>query len=85
MKKTILRVELKHQFSGELMRLYGCEQAFCTKDARDKSNKRKILTQSKKKSPAAMRKQIELQIMDQEDVSIEKVAKQFLVWVRNLK
>ena len=37
------------------------------------------LTQSKKKSPAAMRKEIELQIMDRGDVSIEKVAEQFLV------
>ena len=39
----------------------------------------KSLTQSKKKSPAAMRKEIELQIMDRGDASIEKVADQFLV------
>ena len=39
----------------------------------------KSLTHSKKKSPAAMRKEIELQIMNRGDVSIEKVAEQFLV------
>ena len=55
------------------------EQAICTKAVRNKSNKRTSLTQSKKKSPAAMRKEIELQIMDRGDVSIEKIAKQFLV------
>ena len=55
------------------------EQTICTKAVRNKSNKRKSLTQSKKKSPAAMRKETELQIMDRGDVSIEKVAKQFLV------
>ena len=55
------------------------EQAICTKAVRNKSNKRKSLTQSKKKSPAAMGKEIELQIMDRGDVSIEKVAQQFLV------
>ena len=35
------------------------EQTIYTKAVRHKSNKRKILTQSKKKSPAAMRKEIE--------------------------
>ena len=55
------------------------EQAICTKAVRNKSNKRKSLTQSKKKSPAAMRKEFELQIMDRGNVSIEKVAEQFLV------
>ena len=53
------------------------EQAICTKAVRNKSNKSTSLTQSKKKSPAAMRNQIELQIMDRGDVSIEKVAEQF--------
>ena len=57
----------------------GVEQAICSKDVRNKSNKRTSLTQSKKKSPAAMCKEIELQIMDRGDVSIEKVAEQFLV------
>ena len=55
------------------------EQAICTKAVRNKSNKCKSLTQSKKKSPVAMRKEIELQIMDRGNVSIEKVAEQFLV------
>ena len=36
------------------------EQAICTKAVRNKSNKLKCLAQSKKKSPAAMRKEIEL-------------------------
>ena len=54
------------------------QQAFCTKAARNKSSIRKSLTQSKKKSPAAMHKEIELQIMDRGDVSIEKVVEQFL-------
>ena len=35
------------------------EQAIYTKAVRNKSNKRKNLTQSKKKSPAAMHKEIE--------------------------
>ena len=35
------------------------EKAICTKAVRHKSNKRTCLTQSKKKSPAAMRKEIE--------------------------
>ena len=52
-------------------------QIILTKAFRHKSNKRKILTQLKKKPPAAMRKEIELQIMDRGDVSIEKVAEQF--------
>ena len=55
------------------------EQAICTNSVRNKSNKCKNLTQSKKKSFEAMRKEIELQIMDRGDASIEKVAKQFLV------
>ena len=55
------------------------ELAICTNAVRNKYNKRTSLTQSKKKSPAAMRKEIELQIMDRGDVSIEKVADQFLV------
>ena len=50
------------------------EQAICTKAVRNIFNKRKSLTQSKKKSPAAMHKEIELQIIDRGDVSIEKVA-----------
>ena len=50
------------------------EQAIFTKAVRNKSNKRKSLTQSKKKLPAAMRKEIELLIMDRGDVSIDKVA-----------
>ena len=54
------------------------EQAICTMAIRNKPNKRKSLTQSKKKSPAAIRKEIELQIMDRGDVSIEKVTEQFL-------
>ena len=55
------------------------ELAICTKAVRHKSNKRKSSTQSKKKSPAAMCKEIELQIKDRGDVSIEKDAVQFLV------
>ena len=55
------------------------EQAICTKAVRHKSNKRKNITQSKKKSPAAIRKEIELQIKDRGDFSIEKVAEQFLI------
>ena len=55
------------------------EQAICTKAVRHKSNKRKSLTQFKKKSPTAILKEIELQIMDRGDVSIEKVIEQFLV------
>ena len=55
------------------------EQAICTRAVRLKSSKRKSLTQSKKKSLAAMRKENEQQIMDRGDVSIEKVAEQFLV------
>ena len=55
------------------------EQAICTKAVKHKSNKRKSLTQSKQKSPVAMHKEIELQIMDRGDVSIEKVAEQILV------
>ena len=50
----------------------GVEQTICTKVVRNKSNKRTSLTQSKKKSPAVMRKKIEMQIMDRGDVSIEK-------------
>ena len=55
------------------------QQAICTKAVRNKSNKHKSSTQSKKKSPAAKRKEIELQIMDRGNVLIEKVAEQFLV------
>ena len=55
------------------------ELAICTKAVIHKFNKRKSSTQSKNKSPAAMSKEIELQIMDRGDVSIEKVAEQFLV------
>ena len=54
-------------------------QAICTKAVRNKSNKLQSLTQSKKKSPAAMCKEIELQIMDRGNVSIEKVSEQFYV------
>ena len=49
------------------------EQAICTKEVRIKSNKSKSLAQSKKNSPAAMRKEIELQIIGQGDVLIEKI------------
>ena len=35
------------------------QQAICTKAVRNKSNKRTSLTHSKKKSPVAMRKEIE--------------------------
>ena len=55
------------------------EQAICTKAVRNKSNTLKSLIQSKKKSPAAMRKEIDLQIMDRGDVSIKKVAQKFLI------
>ena len=55
------------------------ELAICTKAVRNKFSKRKSSTQSKKKSFAAMCKEIELQIMDRGDVSIEKVVEQFLV------
>ena len=55
------------------------EQAICTKAVKHKSNKLKSLTQSKKKSHAAMCKEIELKIMDKGDVSIEKVTEQILV------
>ena len=57
--KINFRVGLKHHFSGELMRWYGCWTGYLHKGCK-KSNKRKSLTQSKKKSPAAMRKEIEL-------------------------
>ena len=57
----------------------GVEQKICTKADRNKSNKLKSLIKTKKKSPVAMRKEIEPQIMDRGDVSIEKVAEQFLV------
>ena len=61
------------------------EQAICTNFVLNKYSKRKNLTQSKKKSPEAIRSEIELQIMDRGDVSIEKVAKQFLVhWKFNI-
>ena len=54
-------------------------KVICTIAVRHKSNKRKSLTQSIKKLPAAMRKQRELQIIDWGDISIENVAEQFLV------
>ena len=54
------------------------EQTICTKTVTNKLTSTS-LTQSKKKSPAAMCNEIELQIMDRGDVSIEKVAEQFLV------
>ena len=53
------------------------ELTICTKAVRNKSSKHKSLTQLKMKSPAAMRKEIELQIMDRADVSIEKVDENF--------
>ena len=50
-RNTILIFEFKLQFSGGLVRLYGCEQAIYTKAVRHQSNKSKSLTQLKKKSP----------------------------------
>ena len=53
------------------------DKAICTKAVRHKSSKRKSLIQSKKKSPPVMRKEVELQIINRGDVSIEKVAELF--------
>ena len=60
------------------------EQTICTKAVRNKSNKQKF-NSIKMKSPADMLKEIGLQLMNRGDVSIEKVAKQFLVEGKEIK
>ena len=62
--EKILKVDLNTNSEENSWDDMGVEQVICLKAVRHNSNKRKSLAQSKKKSLAAMCKEIELQIMD---------------------
>ena len=59
MKKQFSELYLNTNSQENSWNYMDAEQVICTKAVRNKSNKRKNLTQSKKKSPVAKRKEIE--------------------------